>query len=196
MLHFVYQPRSGSRWLEASQEHAERGTFAIPVFVWGNGSAHAVGRRITVEAAHAGAWWRDTAREAADAIARRCGGLAWDDRGQVSLVVPPGVAEAALAFMWAADPYEAHQGQLLVGRFYEDLRQMVQVLGPSATLERLPLREPWLWRNPQPLPSAEVTAEEGKTVILIQPPDVPLISAPWRLEAAHGVTLVNPAKAA
>lgn len=101
-VNFVYAPRSGPRWLDGA---GPRDYISTPVVLWPNYSAHTLGVRVSVDAARPGHHWRGLARDVAAAIARRFGGVAWDDRGTVSVVVPPNVARYAAACLYVADPF-------------------------------------------------------------------------------------------
>lgn len=79
--HFVYAPRSGPRWIG---EADPREDLKVPCVVWPNESAHVFGQKLSFDASY----WRPEARKAAGAIALRLGGVAWDDHGTVSLVLP------------------------------------------------------------------------------------------------------------
>lgn len=83
MTEFIYRPRSGDRVV------AEQPDDRIVVVRWFNGCRHVVGGvRLEYHAANPGEWWRDVACRAAGDIVQATGGLAWDDRGTVCLVVP------------------------------------------------------------------------------------------------------------
>lgn len=121
-VHFVYCPRSGDRWIN------DPATATLPVVVWNNGSVHVVGHRITIEAAARGHWWRTAARQAAGLLADHFGGLAWDECGTVSLVLPPSTdaARTALRILWAVR--QAETGE----RTDWECGRMVRPLGDDA----------------------------------------------------------------
>lgn len=88
---FSYRPRSGSRVIAACPatgvlivEHPWLGSWVV-------------GRcfRFTWEAAEAGRWWRHTANRLAKEVVWDLGGMAEDDRGTITLVVPLEKAEKA-----------------------------------------------------------------------------------------------------
>ncbi len=100
---FIYCPKSGSRWIN---EAGPREGIKIPLVVWDNNSAHGHGQLISIWTATPRGHWRKEAREAADFVAHRLGGVAWDNQGQVNILVPGGGgARFALAAMWVVDPY-------------------------------------------------------------------------------------------
>jgi len=81
---FIYRPKSGDRVV------AENATSEVAVAHWSNGSRHVVGAltRLDYFAAAPKGWWRTAACKAAESVVAAVGGVAWDDQGQVSLVVP------------------------------------------------------------------------------------------------------------
>jgi hypothetical protein len=83
---FVYAPRSGDRVIAARP--ADDGLPAI--IAWpGNGSRHVIGGvHLAYEASAPRRHWRDAARRMASIIVDQVGGVAWDDRGTIHLVVP------------------------------------------------------------------------------------------------------------
>jgi hypothetical protein len=85
-VHFLYCPRSGPRWIAGSGPRSEA---ALPIVEWPNGCAHAVGHHMSFATATQGAWWRSDACELAQLISQHYRGVAWDDRGEVHLVLPP-----------------------------------------------------------------------------------------------------------
>lgn len=89
--HFVYAPRAGARWIENAGPEATDGRsrtdLHVPYQRYGNGSAHVLGWKVSVEAATRGKWWRDGARKVAAELALSMGGVAFDDCGTVSVVV-------------------------------------------------------------------------------------------------------------
>lgn len=127
-MHFVYCPRSGSRWLPGAEP---RGGVAIPIVEWPNGSAHVVGGRASVFAAAPRRHWRDRAGELAVILAREWAGVAWDDHGEVSVVVPVRYVRFAQGALWLAQPLgSASAPDTLV-----------------ATMIGLPAREVEYWRR-------------------------------------------------
>jgi hypothetical protein len=95
-VHFVYTPRSGPRWLPGAGPREE---VVVPTVVWPNRSAHVYGYRVSVRAAIPGRYWRDEAREAARAVAVHFGGVAYDNQGDVAVVVREAI-EARYAAAW------------------------------------------------------------------------------------------------
>jgi len=95
-VHFVYTPRSGPRWLPGA---GPREGVVVPTVVWPNRSAHVYGYRVSVRAAIPGRYWRDEACEAARAVALHFGGVAYDNQGEVAVVVRTRI-EARYAAAW------------------------------------------------------------------------------------------------
>ncbi len=123
---FIYCPVSGPRWIG---EAGPRKGMQIPCVVWLNKSAHAHGHHVSVYAATARAHWREEARLAAAYIAKLTGGLAWDNQGQINLLVP-NHARLALAAMWLVDPYLNHHylfEELRTGIGWNDARALLSV---------------------------------------------------------------------
>jgi hypothetical protein len=80
---FVYKPKSGDRVFAGSVNGG------VYVFQWANGCRHIVGGVcLTYPASMQGAWWRSQAHRMASLLCTRFGGIAWDEQGTVSLVVP------------------------------------------------------------------------------------------------------------
>ena len=93
---FIYRPRSGDR-VFAFRAHP-----AIAIIGWPCGSRHAAGGvRLTYKASSTGCSYRDEAKSVAATIVAAAGGIAWDDRGTVSLVVPKTKGLAADLYMRA-----------------------------------------------------------------------------------------------
>lgn len=105
-VHFVYCPKSGSRVFASAP------TSGIVTVRWNNGSLHVAGGvRLTYPAAAPGHWWRDVARKVATAIVTdtrhggtgpRLGGVAYDEQGTITLIVPEGTAATVDRLMRAA----------------------------------------------------------------------------------------------
>lgn len=94
---FIYHPRSGDR-VFAWADHPE-----IGVINWDNGCRHVVGgAHLSVVAVHPGKWWRDQATTVAAALVQAAGGIAWDDQGKVSLILPERWAVRAVQLLIAA----------------------------------------------------------------------------------------------
>lgn len=99
MVQFIYCPKSGNR-VFAWKTHEE-----IASIEWRNGCRHVVGGCcLSYATACPGSWWRSDAKRMAEVIVRRSGGVAWDEQGQVSLVVPVRAAVHAAKLMDAAAP--------------------------------------------------------------------------------------------
>jgi hypothetical protein len=80
---FVYRPCSGDRVF------AERPTPEVAVVRHANGCRHILGGyHINWRTAEPGVWWRDLARIFARQAVHMLGGIAWDEQGEVNLVVP------------------------------------------------------------------------------------------------------------
>lgn len=80
---FIYCPRSGDRVF------AENPCSAVVVVKWSNGCRHVLGGiALSYWTAEPGNHWRNEARIAAASLIAACGGIAWDDQGSISLVVP------------------------------------------------------------------------------------------------------------
>lgn len=93
-MEFIYRPVSGDRVF------AEKPVPDICFLVWGNGCRHIVGgQRLDYSTAVPRAWWRDMAKKTAEVVIKRFGGIAWDDQGLVSLVVPSRFAVTAARTM-------------------------------------------------------------------------------------------------
>lgn len=97
MTHFIYCPKSGDRVFAVTQSSE------IAVVCHGNGSRTVVGGCcLSWQTAMPGKHWRAAARQMAKAIVEGCGGIAWDEQGVVSIIVPAGAARRAAALMIAA----------------------------------------------------------------------------------------------
>lgn len=80
---FIYRPRAGDR-VFAYQAHE-----TIVVVSWVNGCRHVIGGTLLrYSTAVPGRWWRSSATMVATQVVASVGGIAWDDQGEVSLVVP------------------------------------------------------------------------------------------------------------
>lgn len=92
---FIYAPQSGSRIFAANPDNG------VVLVTYPNGSAHVFGGELlSVFAATPKRYWRPEAREAAAAIVAAVGGVAFDQQGTISMVVP-GVARARAAAIMA-----------------------------------------------------------------------------------------------
>jgi hypothetical protein len=136
-IHFVYAPRSGPRWLPGA---GPREGIVVPTVVWQNQSAHVYGYRVSVRASIPGRYWRDEAREAARAVALYFGGLAYDNQGEVSVVVRENIeARYAAAWFLMLHPRSAPGlwpdrellGVLDAGMYAEELGLIVQALSDT-----------------------------------------------------------------
>lgn len=88
--HFVYSPQSGPNWLgEAEPRDADSAheiPMATPAVVWPNGCAHVYGVGLSWEpGTRAG---RAELGKLLEALAVAAGGVAWDERGRLCVVVP------------------------------------------------------------------------------------------------------------
>lgn len=80
---FIYRPKSGDR-VFAHQAHE-----TIVVVEWANGCRHVIGGTLLrYSTAVPGRWWRADAKVVATQVVASVGGIAWDDQGEVSLIVP------------------------------------------------------------------------------------------------------------
>lgn len=81
--HFIYCPLSGDRVFK------ENASPEILIVRWQNGSRHIVGGvRLTYYASDPGEYWREAAVRAASQFLSVFPGVAWDDQGQINLIVP------------------------------------------------------------------------------------------------------------
>lgn len=87
-LHFIYQPKSGSRFIGAACPRSEANgqPMLTPAVRWSNGCAHVYGTGL--------AWptdsraLREELAELAMALACEAGGVAYDEQGTIGLIVP------------------------------------------------------------------------------------------------------------
>jgi len=109
-----------------------RPTPGIAVVQYDNGCLHvAGGSLLAFETAVPGSWWRDKARKLFSTVVLYTGGVAWDDRGKVSVVLPEftapvvlDIAEAAEAMEDNAPGWFANRARL--GMWYEIISQRVE----------------------------------------------------------------------
>jgi len=105
---WIYKPRSGDR-VFAQREHPE-----LAVHTWEDGCRHVAGGvLLSVVAAEAGAWWRDDATALAKAIVAVAGGLAWDEQGTITLIVPASAALQAARLLARGEALHARGNGLL-----------------------------------------------------------------------------------
>lgn len=96
---FIYTPRTGDRVV------ACRPINGVVVIEWTNRCRHVVGGvELSYDAAEPKRWWRNVACTMAEAIVQATGGIAWDDRGTINLIVPDGLAFEADQRMRSARP--------------------------------------------------------------------------------------------
>lgn len=103
--HFIYRPKSGGRvLLEKQSPHAV-------IVLWNNGCRHVAGDVVLLayEAAARGYHWRYLARRAACDIVGQTGGVAYDDRGTIVLIVPSVSAIGANRLMRSLAPRSPHE---------------------------------------------------------------------------------------
>lgn len=182
---FVYQPRSGSRWLPGAEPRRHVG---VPVVEWANGCAHVYGAHIAVESAAPNRHWRTEAREAAGYLAKIFAGVAWDAGGEVNLVVPPQLAATALVCMWASDPHTPHWdlGHGLETDYY-DLRALVRAVGPEWGIAIYLSRRGGV-DTAGAYTAAVKDVGDGKTCVELSSDDgiAATVVAPWPLRAVYG----------
>lgn len=81
--HWIYQPKRGSKVVAIS------GCPSISVIQYPNGCRHVMGGvRLSYQTAKPNNHWRESARNLVMQIVMSIGGIAWDDSGLVSMVVP------------------------------------------------------------------------------------------------------------
>lgn len=86
MRSFIYCPRSGDR---VFAENILPGT-KLGVVEWSNACRHITGGvEVSFNAAIAGKWWRDAARDLTAHVVNEFGGVTWDDRGDIHAHLPP-----------------------------------------------------------------------------------------------------------
>lgn len=97
MFTFVYRPKSGSRVICINESKACN---FIRTVEYVNGSHLVIGGvKLEFLAAQPGQHWRSAARKTAEMIISSYGGIAWDDRGSICLVVPRRAAKAVVMTM-------------------------------------------------------------------------------------------------
>jgi hypothetical protein len=102
MMNFIYTPRSGDRTF------AKKECPQVISVQYVNSSYHVFGGvRLEFTACLPGrAYWRDSAKVMAKMVVGTYGGVAWDDKGVVIMIVPEAAAKQALGLMGMAR--EAH----------------------------------------------------------------------------------------
>ncbi|MFH0853061.1 MAG: hypothetical protein V1853_01525 [bacterium] len=99
MSTFVYCPTTGDRVF------AQKDTEGIVVVKWQNECRHVVGGvHFYFSAAEPKKHWRSRAKVLATAIIKNACGIAWDECGEVHLIVPHSKAWATFEIMGAASP--------------------------------------------------------------------------------------------
>lgn len=106
---FIYRPKSGSRvFSENPNRH-------IRVTTWGNGCKHVEGGvHLSWNAAAQGNNWRQEGRVLMDRIVMAVGGVAWDEQGTLSIVVPTSKAYKAWELISCLDADRTRRTQNVV----------------------------------------------------------------------------------
>jgi len=88
--HFIYCPQSGPQWIGEAEprdcDSVHDIPMAVPAVVWENRSVHVYGTGLSWEPQSRA--WRAEAGKLLEALAVEAGGVAWDNRGQLCIVVP------------------------------------------------------------------------------------------------------------
>ena len=192
-VHFVYRPCSGVRWIAGA---TPREGINIPVVVWSNGCAHVIGRRIQLYTATPKSWWRDTARNTAVTLARWLNGVAWDDNGHVSLVVPDYAIQTALAVMWATDPFTDYPLGKYLHHNISSVRTYLEALGTSGILSILNDAKLLNPNGRVPLQARIETdryCATNKPVVVFYKDNesVARITAPWEVDKIYSAVVVE-----
>ena len=92
---FIYAPTTGDK-VFAQKEHR-----SIVVVKYRNQSRHVWGGSpvLSWEAAQAGKYWRSAAARIAASLIESYGGIAWDERGTIRMIVPANMAVQAMEIM-------------------------------------------------------------------------------------------------
>ncbi len=104
MAHFIYRPKSGDRVF------AEREAVGLAFARWPNGCRHVIGGAAPLAYTGGSRDWRSAAHSAAKAFVAARGGIAWDDRGEISIIVPCEHAFEAARVMEALGGAFGHAG--------------------------------------------------------------------------------------
>jgi hypothetical protein len=94
---FVYTPKSGSRVFSLNEAAACN---FVRVLKYANNSYQVVGGvQLEFVTARPGQYWRYEARQGAELLVSSYGGLAWDDKGVINIIVPKRAAKVSIQTM-------------------------------------------------------------------------------------------------